>query len=86
MFKDWFIKNKKLLEEISRIENLIDLDIEIEKFFTKINLIEYSSLIWFIGKFWSWKSNFLNQIKNKYDKDNKWINFDAWRYPERENL
>lgn len=66
MFETWFIKNKKLLEENSRAENLIDLSVEIDRFSTKIDHIEFSSLVWFIGKFWSWKSNFLNKIKYKY--------------------
>ena len=86
MFKNWFIKNKKLLEENSRLENLIDLSTEIERFSTKIDHIEFSSIFWFIGKFWSWKSNFLNQIKAKYTDDSKWFDFDAWKYPERWNL
>lgn len=86
MFEKWFIKNKELLEENSRAENLIDLSIEIDRFSTKIDHIEFSSIIWFIGKFWSWKSNFLNQIKTKYSEDSKWFEFDAWKYPERESL
>ncbi len=86
MFENWFIKNKKLLEENSRAENLIDISIELERFSTKIDHIEFSSIVWFIGKFWSWKSNFLNQIKTKYTDNSKWFDFDAWKYPERLNL
>lgn len=86
MFENWFIKNKKLLEENSRLENLIDLSTEIERFSTKIDHIKFSSIVWFIGKFWSWKSNFLNQIKSKYIDNSKWFEFDAWKYPERSNL
>lgn len=86
MFENWFIKNKKLLEENSRLENLIDLSTEIERFSIKIDHIEFSSIVWFIGRFWSWKSNFLNQIKVKYTDDAKWFDFDAWKYPERTNL
>jgi hypothetical protein len=86
MFENWFIKNTKLLEENSRTENLIDLTAEINKFSLKLDHIEFSSIIWFIGKFWSWKSNFLNQIKYKFSADAKWFEFDAWKYPERSNL
>ena len=86
MFEKWFIKNKKLLEENARTENLIDLSVEIERFSTKIDHIEFSSIVWFIWKFWSWKSNFLNQIKTKYSEDSKWFDFDAWKYPDRSNL
>lgn len=86
MFEAWFIKNKKLLEENSRTENLIDLTSEIERFSLKLNSVEFSSIIWFIGKFWSWKSNFLNQIKSEYTNNAKWFEFDAWKYPERSNL
>lgn len=86
MFENWFIKNKKLLEENSRLENLIDLSSEIERFSIKLDNIEFSSIVWFIGKFWSWKSNFLNQIKSKYTKNSKWFDFDAWKYPDRKDL
>lgn len=86
IYENWFIKNKKILEENSRLENLIDLSSEIERFSIKIDHIEYSSIIWFIGRFWSWKSNFLNQIKTKYIENSKWFDFDAWKYPERSNL
>jgi len=86
MFETWFIKNKKLLEENSRTENLIDLTSEIERFSVKLDNIEFSSIVWFIGKFWSWKSNFLNQIKEKYQEKSKWFEFDAWKYPERHDL
>ena len=68
MFENWFIKNKKLLEENSRTENLIDLSSEIDKFSIILDSIEFPSIFWFIGKFWIWKSNFLNQIKNSYKK------------------
>lgn len=81
-----FIKNKKLLEESSCIDSLIDLDLEIEKFSIKLDNIDLSSIIWFVGRFWSWKSNFLNQVKSKKIDSGKWINFDAWRYLERQNL
>lgn len=86
MFENWFIKNKKLLEENSRVENLIDLTSEIERFSIKLDSVDFSSMIWFIWKFWIWKSNFLNQIKNKYSENSKWFEFDAWKYPERANL
>lgn len=86
MFPQWFIKDKKLLEENSRIDNLLDLAVEIDRFSTFIDNIEISSLVWFIWKFWSWKSNFLNQIKTKYNEDAKWFEFDAWKYPERQDL
>lgn len=86
MFSQWFIKDKKLLEENSRIDNLLDLSVEIDRFSTFIDNIEISSLVWFIWRFWSWKSNFLNQIKTKYNEDAKWFEFDAWKYPERQDL
>ena len=86
MFEKGFIKNTKLLEEHSRTENLLDLTSEIERFSTKLDSIRFSSIFWFIWKFWTWKTNFLNQIKNKYTEKSKWFEFDAWKYPERWNL
>ena len=41
MFETWFIKNKKLLEENSRTENLIDLTSEIERFSVKLVCIKF---------------------------------------------
>ena len=90
MYENWFIKNPELLEENSREKNLMDLSSEIERFSEKLDNIKSSSIVWFIGRFWSWKSNFLNQIKDKYTKDtkcnSKWFLFDAWKYPERSIL
>ncbi|MBW7954960.1 hypothetical protein H3C61_04060 [Candidatus Gracilibacteria bacterium] len=86
MFSQGFIKDKKLLEENSRIDNLLDLSVEIDRFSTFIDNIEISSLVGFIGRFGSGKSNFLNQIKTKYGEDANWFEFDAWKYPERQDL
>lgn len=87
MNEKWFIKNTQLLDESSRNDDLLDFSIEIERFFWKLDGIDASSVIWFIGKFWSGKSNFLNQAqKNTSQEDIKWFQFDAWKYPERAHL
>lgn len=88
-FSEGFVKNenKKLLEENSRVEDLLDLSIELDKFKTKIDSISFSSLVGFIGKFGTGKTNFLNQYRKKIeDENNKWFEFDAWKYPERSDL
>ncbi len=86
MFENWFIKNKKLLEENSRTDNLLDLSSEIDRFSVFLGNIDFSSIVWFIWKFWIWKSNFLNQIKSCHAEKSKWFDFDSWKYPERSNL
>ena len=63
MNETWFIKNTKLLDENSRIDSLLDLSSETERFLFKLESIKESSVMGFIWRFWTGKSNFLNQIK-----------------------
>lgn len=86
MYSLWFIKDMELLDENSRIDNYFDLSEEIERFRITIESIKLSSTVWLIWRFWSWKSNFLNQVQSTSSTDVKWLSFDAWKYPERNNL
>ena len=86
MYSLWFIKDMELLDENSRIDNYFDLSEEIERFRITIESLKLSSTVWLIWRFWSWKSNFLNQVQSTSSTDVKWLNFDAWKYPERNNL
>lgn len=86
MTSNWFIKEEKeyLLEENCRNEDLIWFDYEVSKLKWKLNTIQNGSILWFIWDFWTWKTTLLNQVKKSYDW--KWIDFDAWKYPNREYL
>ncbi len=85
----WFIKPEKIhiLNEDYRTDDLLNRDKEIEKFSKKINAIQDYAVFWFIWPFGSWKTTFLNQFKKQFEKDWwKWFDFDARKYPDRENL
>lgn len=84
MKADWFIEHKKLLDEFYREDDFLDLQGEQERLFWIIQDLEGSGLIGVIGNYGEWKSTFLNQLKKLPVA--KWLEFDAWKYPERSNL
>lgn len=84
MKESWFIKNKKLLDEFYREDDLLDLEKEQVRLFWIIQDLENSWLVWVIGNYGEWKSTFLNQLRRLPVA--KWFEFDAWKYPERSNL
>ena len=78
-----FIKNDNLLAEDHHIDDLFDLESEKIKISGKLESINRSSVLGYIGKYGSGKSTLLYQIFK--DKDN-FIEFDAWKYPDRKEL
>ena len=88
IFEDWFIKLDKIdiLSENHRDTDLFDWWCYVDKFTDKIKLFKKNTIMWFIGDFWNWKSTFLNQVIKKVDKDIKWIEFNARKYPDRKDL
>jgi GTPase SAR1 family protein len=82
------IRNEELLEENHKTEDLLDFSFIIENFKAFLKEIKKNSIIGLIGKFGSGKSTMLYQIYKDLDaeSDDKWIIFDAWKYPERNNL
>lgn len=86
MEKVGFIKNWEALQEDYRSSPL-GFENEIDKFSTYINkLPDPNAVLGFIGSFGSGKSNLLEGVKAKSSENVKWIQFDAWKYPERNNL
>ena len=84
---DGFIKNYDLLREDCKTEDLIDISHITDGFKNKLQSIDKSSIVGLIGQFGSGKSTMLYQIeKNKIEKDDVWINFDAWKYPDRKDM
>ncbi len=84
-----FIKNIDILEEAYKVDDLLDFNPEIERIDRIIKRIPNSSLIGYIGRFGSGKSTAIYQLQKKHisDKSNiKWLEFDAWKYPERKEL
>lgn len=82
-----FIRNDKIkeLNEFDRNSDFFDLEEKRQEFISYIDTIEERSMIWFLGNFWIWKTNFLKRVEEDMDTE-KWIHFEAWRYPERKNL
>lgn len=81
------IKNYDIIQDDCKVEDLLDFSESIDQFTKKLNSIERSSIVGLIGKFGSGKSTMLYQIKNSSDEEKqKWIDFDAWKYPERKDL
>lgn len=81
-----FVKNEDLLKEDSHTDDLLDFTKLIKIFSQRIYNISKPSIIGLVGKFGCGKSTMLNQImKNKKDTE-IWIEFDAWKYPERKDL
>jgi len=81
-----FIKNYELLEENSKIKDLLDFSNFCERFTKKINSINSASIIALVGPFGSGKSTMLHQIMTNHLKDELWIEFEAWKYPDRKEL
>ncbi|NCA93751.1 MAG: hypothetical protein EOM84_01090 [Sphingobacteriia bacterium] len=83
---DGFVKNSELLEENSKVMDLLDSNIFCEKFTKKINSIYGASIIALIGPFGSGKSTMLHQIMTSYLNNELWVEFEAWKYPDRKDL
>jgi len=84
-----FIKNHNLLKEDSHVEDLFDFSEVAKTFEKKLDSIPESSIIGLIGKFGMGKSTMLYNIQKKREKrkkDERWFEFDAWKYPERKDL
>jgi len=80
------IKNPKLLEEDYKVDDLLDFSFPIKSFENRLETIEKPSIIGLIGKFGSGKSTMLYQIQKNKNDEELWINFDAWKYPDRKDL
>ncbi|PKK84456.1 MAG: hypothetical protein CVT49_03785 [candidate division Zixibacteria bacterium HGW-Zixibacteria-1] len=81
------IKNYDLIQEDCKVEDLLDFSESIGQFSKKLNSIERSAIVGLVGKFGCGKSTMLYQIKKSSDNDKqKWIDFDAWKYPDRRDL
>lgn len=86
MEKIGFIKNWEMLQENYR-DNSSGFENEIKKFSAYLTkLPDTNAVLGFIGKFGTGKSNMLEGVKKKNNESEIWIQFDAWKYPERNHL
>ena len=82
-----FIKNEDLLREDSHIDDLLNFTDPINSFSNRLSEISKPSIIALVGRFGSGKSTMLHQIAKEKDESKEiWIEFDAWKYPDRKDL
>lgn len=81
-----FIKNYDLLKEDCKVDDLLDISETVEKFKARIDAIDKPAIMGLIGKFGSGKSTMLYQVQKDITDDVCWIDFEAWKYPERRDL
>jgi len=79
-----FIKNEDLIREDCHVDDLLDFTEQIKSFTNRLSELSKPSIIALVGRFGSGKSTMLHQLK-KESKD-LWIEFDAWKYPDRKDL
>lgn len=79
-----FITNKNLIAETSKTEDLLDFSKEIDDLEKITEELVEPTVIGLIGKFGSGKSTLLFQLRKSLQ--GFWLDFDAWKYPDRKNL
>lgn len=81
-----FIKNIYSLREDSKTEDLLDFSIVQGNFKKKVDSIPGKNIFALIGPFGSGKSTMLNQLVVNSPDSEIWVEFDAWKYPDRKDL
>jgi hypothetical protein len=81
-----FVKNEDLLKETHKVDDCLGFESLIENFSKKVFNIDKPSIFGLVGPFGSGKSTMLFQMQKKMEDSAKWINFDAWKYPDRQDL
>jgi len=83
---DGFVKNYELLEEKSKMKDLLYFDSICSKFSKKLDSLSVRSVVALVGPFGSGKSTMLHQIMTARSEKEFWVEFDAWKYPDRRDL
>ena len=84
LFSDWLMKDVIMLNENYRQYDFLGRDEYVQQFSHELAGIPRWSIVWLLWPFWSGKSTFLNQLARVYPA--KTYIFEAWKYPDRENL
>ena len=82
-----FISDTKLIREDSRVDDLFSLQNYQTLISKKINNLPSGSILAIVGSFGCGKSTLIHQIRKSSDPaKGSWIEFDAWKYPERKEM
>ncbi len=87
--KNSFIKNDKLLMETPKVRDLFNLEKQINSFSSLLDSINKSGSFGFVGGFGTGKSTLIENVKQKRIGEKKkevWVEFDAWKFPDRKDL
>ncbi|HCC83682.1 TPA: hypothetical protein DEP96_02430 [Candidatus Uhrbacteria bacterium] len=77
--------NSELLKESSKVSDLLNLEAEKERIVHALSGLSEHKTIGLIGKHGSGKSTLLHQVIQSHPKYN-WISFDAWQFPNKNEL
>jgi len=83
---DGFVANHDLLREDCRIDDLLEFDSIVQSFSLRLKSVPPTTMLGLVGEYGSGKSTMLFQLQQASPKSELWINFDAWKYPERHGL
>lgn len=81
-----FIQDEDLLREDAHVDDLFDVTETVEYYEDRIKSMRRSGVLAVLGPFGCGKSTVLYQVEKKMRENCTWINFDAWKYPERKDL
>ncbi|HOP08443.1 MAG TPA: P-loop NTPase fold protein [candidate division Zixibacteria bacterium] len=81
-----FIARPELLKEDCRVEDLLDVTDTVEKYAGFIAGIQRSGILAIVGPYGCGKSTVLYQVEKMLRDRLTWVNFDAWKYPDRRDL
>lgn len=82
-----FIKNDRLLDEKVSDKDYLDFTSSITTLSEKLSSTDGNLMIGIIGSFGIGKSTLISKTKTlRVDKDEEWIHFDAWQFPDRKEL
>ena len=81
-----FAKDEEILEEDHKRDDLLDFSKIINDFKSLFQQTDKNSLIGLVGEFGSGKSTMLYQLYRNEKEEEKWFTFDAWKYPDRQDL
>jgi predicted SnoaL-like aldol condensation-catalyzing enzyme len=85
--EEGFIKDDLLIREDSKIDDLFNLSLYRDRVSKKVLNLPNCSILAIKGPFGCGKSTLIHQIQKNSDSEKyTWINFDAWKYPERKEM